>query len=539
MSLLCQNAHDWEYLSEGGAHIILHCSSASCSYYGLVIKIPKCTINNAQKQLSTYSYFLLHGNIEFIRNSIQKWFLGIFLTDSKLVYLEESFLSDIITGIDASRYVGRKKTAASLLPIAYLEQNLLHFERNENNNTLHTLSWEFKVKCGLKSCSPLLHPSCFVKLQYHRYEIIQRVKQVKADICQDTLSWGKFIKTSSYNPRDLCSRNRNRIVQAIKLLLDNPQNNLGIRYNGQHIYGWEKNDYQAILRVFVASCETLMDPAVVDHTDKDEYSSLCRGLYENLLSSIITTSDILHRLEVLQALDFLDAEGMELVYEHGIKHMNHSLSAFEQFLQSYLQSYILNEDVIYCLGCMLLMVANESVDDVLNTIAISHNIRALLHLRITEHTTFEERKRKQSYAKEIIASCTMEEIGEILYLHMLSMIAKDASLIITLCPIITTKNHNNDDDDDASLPNITLSLNEFRVAAAAVESSQIFPVQLPDLDDVQQSDLGYVFPWGHDKGIAFQFRMKLIDIGLKPIQKLHMKYQKEKDYCALFDEHHE
>jgi len=178
-------------------------------------------------------------------------------------------------------------------------------ERNLTlSNEKITLSFELKVKCGLKSYSPFVgfndmrngRKGAKMKHEISRYALMQLVKLHEFGKHNET-PWGKFERESEYDPSEICSRDLRRVRNALKNLFRNPQNNLRICLNGRHIYGWN-----------IASMDNLNECLSM-------FSST--GLLSPLdyLAYVLIHENVLEMLESLQALDaFIDVEGCEAIF---------------------------------------------------------------------------------------------------------------------------------------------------------------------------------------------------------------------------------
>ncbi|CAI5464132.1 unnamed protein product [Closterium sp. Yama58-4] len=99
-----------------------------------------------------------------------------------------------------------------------------HGHRGYNGTTFCI---ELKPKTGFCPSSPCIAPTNQIKTAVARFPMHQQLK----------LSEGEVAQSSAYNPLDLFSSSRPRILSALRTLIDNPQNNLRIFADGKLLLG--------------------------------------------------------------------------------------------------------------------------------------------------------------------------------------------------------------------------------------------------------------------------------------------------------------
>ena len=281
---------DYEYVNEGGWSMLLQPSPSSWKTTPVLLKIPKRSLA-AQRFISGHDTF------------VDAWFHGKhILRPLYCISLNTTELDQLYQSVDSVRPSKRR----------VISQDGNHYPMYgsiERNLTLSsekiTVSFELKVKCGLKSYSPFVgfndvrngKKDAKMKHEISRYALMQLVKLHEFGKQNET-PWGKFERESEYDPSDLCSRDLRRVRNALKNLFHNPQNNLRICLNGRHIYGWN-----------IASMDNLSECLSMLSSTGLFLSPL------DYLANVLIHENVLERLESLQALDaFIDVEGCEAIF---------------------------------------------------------------------------------------------------------------------------------------------------------------------------------------------------------------------------------
>lgn len=394
-------SEDWIYCTEGNQTIVFRATSTFSRW---VLKVPKREVSLG---------------FEGFHTIINSWFPKRFLLESLPVALDQIELSKMLDVAHPLRPSKRLKRCPLVhLPLwGILEEaamklpTLVAQVQGFSMKGGAEISFEFKVKCGLKSLSPFLVGERLIKRTVSRYTIMQLVKLMKTKT-EDALlcPWGQFTGISSYDPCDLCSRNPCRIRKAIAALLQNPQNNLRICVDGTHIFGWDK-------------------------TDRSIFDNLLGNLFSELnpIDSVVeclTEETLLEDLESLQASDiFLDIEGCTLALER-LKDL--LPEATEKDLQEFISgaSSISNIEKLRDVhqwfrsleaGDTSFLASVDCVDDAL----LSTLRDAAFLFRSTEPISHEDISR---WAKALNA----ESCRGLLQVWLLALGAKDASIILTL-----------------------------------------------------------------------------------------------------------
>jgi hypothetical protein len=167
------------------------------------------------------------------------------------------------------------------------------------------LSVELKLKCGLKSLSPFLsEPHTQIKKRLGKFKLMQYCKYFQMSSNGKEPRWGKMTEISKYDPCDLMSMDGRRIDTALKALLSCPQNNLGIRWNGELLFGWESE------QSFPYSvARQALGPCFYHVAEEQVYNEFVR-----FLRSVVLKESIFSRIQLMQALDVIDVEGCSEVF---------------------------------------------------------------------------------------------------------------------------------------------------------------------------------------------------------------------------------
>eukprot|EP01036_Dinobryon_divergens_P030773 gene30773-40069_t len=311
------------------------------------------------------------------------------------------------------------------------------------------ISFEFKVKCGLKSISPFNKTSRRLKLKYSRFTMMQVLKARKRDI-----GVGDCAELSVYCPQKLCSKESDAVFSCLKSLLQNPQNNLKVSLNGQHKFGWGKTDITVLHNIsssFLSPSLSGTRSSIEKERDSDFVLSLvCKILSENSL---------LLELQSMQLLDILDSEGAAIIYGKLVEEVGSSTIADESILERIASpdfGSVVVPDLI-AFSREVMASGKYNLDD--NSIghhfsngfygshpglsgssSVSSSsagdvMRALLQLAIHEGMSEEEILSYSTAAFELVQDLRKDVCVDLLVAWLMGLIAKDASVIVSLQPM--------------------------------------------------------------------------------------------------------
>lgn len=162
--------------------------------------------------------------------------------------------------------------------------------------------------------------------------------------------WGHFVEISAYDPSDLLSNKTILIKKTLNKLYNNPQNNLRVSANGNHVYGGHKTelkDRETLLlklrKLFDCHCDSISkspdnikfdgeEPSTTfmpknsgisstftvngNHPDEIDVSDIIPHLWSrmiDIITSILLAEPVMVRIRSMQHLDVLDIEGAACV----------------------------------------------------------------------------------------------------------------------------------------------------------------------------------------------------------------------------------
>lgn len=370
-------ATSWMYFAEGNHHALFRFIGRSEDFQHMVLRLPK-DMGKSKREYSTaeeYSYYR-NVSIPLIGRTYLLNMFTIEITPQFVRELQEQSFS-------LRPEHRRSKPLHCATSTAFVMKDLTQL-CNCLPRSLTAATWsnsvtvEIKVKCGLRSISPLAHP---LKRQLSRYAFTQYVRMAQASK-GDSVPWGVYQGISKYDPHELCSGQMTRVKEQLHHLLHNPQNNFKLSINSQHVYGLDMTD------LLVAS--SALQGAMSCGTDAISSLIAC-------LAHILSTEELCQRLEKMQKLDSIDIEGAALVYMRLISLHNGDEDATHSVIRS-----------------ALLAPTNNNTD--------------FLQQNLTDA------ERCVSW----LQSCAAPECIALLRRWLLSLAACDASVVITLCPLENT-----------------------------------------------------------------------------------------------------
>lgn len=164
-------------------------------------------------------------------------------------------------------------------------------------------SFEIKPKAGYLAFSPLVDPRHRVKFQQSRFSIQQEL--VAHGITHKRWT-AENVRSSRYNPLDLFSRDHNRVMIALREMLETPQNNLKVWHGNSLLLGHE-----------VCAMTTSQILAMT-----------------HLLAKILCDESVLSRILHIQLLDVIDADGAVAIFKHLVCLCDNKKAQAERLLDS-------------------------------------------------------------------------------------------------------------------------------------------------------------------------------------------------------------
>ena len=476
-------ADEWLYIGEGNVRIALANKSKNSQFFGYVLLLIKRCEGNIHP-----SEFV-HDDTTFIEVVMKQTFTVNYISDTvEKINLCDHFLCQIMVKLALDRPIGRVTTGEGLHNNAILLRNFATIyrespERIKLKRFNDEISFELKVKCGLKSSSPFVPNDRSVKLTVSRFQLMQCYKSVRLHSLQKQgLPWGQFTTQSMYNPAHLTSGNNVLILSTLNELIKNPQNILRISINNRHVYGWSITNHDSLFEACSCSDLVLEDPQKSSSHDFDGILSA--------ISEIFAAEDLLKVLAQAQDLDVLDVEGAALAHKRVATLLEGSgVSA---------NAYILHR--------MLMPLETELI----HSLPMAHNknspssiVAELRSLRVNETTPWQIRTECRSRAEDLVNSASLEQCALLLQLWMVALIAKDASVVATLKRVVMVGH-------------------EGEHSTGVKRKQTPTHCGLVTLSKSEQCDdaLHYIYSLG------------LIDVGLKGLDKMWGKELQEDEVCA-------
>lgn len=397
--------NDWRYAGEGKMRIALSNVSGDSASFGkllLLQKISHTHDSSAEK------------DARFIDSVMRHWFSENYISDlMDFITIDDSTAYELLNMVNRCRPLSRiqELNLVTLGQKVTVQRNFSLLSRQLPDSLRHyedELSFELKVKCGLKSVSSFVcDTAASLKLDMSRFHLMQLYKQANKS---SVVGWGEFSAASTYDPSQMFTKDPCQIKSAITTLVSNPQNNLRISLNAVHMYGWEKNNM----------CH--MDQAIKlsdfrSTSQRNEVGYLEEAV--DVVAAILAEESLLAQMESMQRLDLLDSEGAAVVYARLIEisaSAQIALCLFEEQLLRPLDRRIRtwNEK------------ESNSVDDECITIA-----RQLANLSVFANTAEDEKALRLQQARDVVGRASAQQCLFLLQMWMLSIIAKDASIVVT------------------------------------------------------------------------------------------------------------
>jgi hypothetical protein len=507
------NSNLWSFLAEGKMHVVV--SNSSHSTRPIILRIPKHTaISNSNDQL-------------FVLNLMIPWYSSSSISMSSVIELSNTFIESLTNQIDSFRPLNRKIVSEPLClkHHAHIEFNYNYVHKGlprlsnifqlktsvgEHSDTLLILngchiSFDFKVKCGLLGSSPFIPSSRGLKLGNSKFRLMQLyklAKKTKSIACTAPLrnasgepAWGTFHTVSHYNPSDLCSMDKDKIMTALNALVDNPQNNLRVCLNGRHVFGWDKDKATAVDLTAVC-CQFLGDTSSADD------ASLRRTL--DLLTAVLSAEQTLSRLEQMQAMDLLDVEGAALVFQRLVDLSGGDVDAAERLINVALESPM--DDGIQISIAHCLSSSGYGNCELCPSVVVS-----LAALRISASTPEHIADQYRLSAHSLLAEMTKSDCLLLLTLWMMGLVAKDASVIVALQRVCGMPS-----DRAVNIDKSSVQMQTETTAGLVIKSYD----DMSDSSDV----------------CVFAYCLSLVDIGPKSVDKIWKKGLEEQELYLRYEE---
>eukprot|EP01034_Spumella_vulgaris_P022156 gene22156-28263_t len=315
-------------------------------------------------------------------------------------------------------------------------------------------------------------------------------------------AWGVFHTVSQYNPCDLCSMDKTKVCSALRALVDSPQNNLRVCMDGHHVFGWDKDTTEGDLADVCG--QFLLDDSTVDN-------SASLSPIVDLMGSILCAENTLQRLEQMQSLDLLDVEGAALVFERLVVLTDGDHAEAERLLTKSLLTPI-DGDLLHSITQYV--TGSEQFD----SSTCPPIIMSLTALRISSVVPSDVAEQHRSSALSLVNLITTNDCLLLLTLWMLALVAKDASVIVSLVRV-TTDGGSFSADADAKLVGNHSLLKQTATAAGLIR------VHRASHSSCDTTDLS---------GEVFAYCLSLVDVGPKSLHKVWTKAGEEQELYEMY-----
>ncbi|KAI3717650.1 hypothetical protein L1987_69404 [Smallanthus sonchifolius] len=312
--LEAKDAADWIYRGEGGLNIVLAYNGSSPNFTGKVVRVRKLRKNEpvneeASSALSGHERLvwkevgeLLSSSTKDIANHMYAQhvvcpLLGSQHVDAGVrVLVTKEFLELLHNGVLLHRPSWRVDDGRinTLLDSAILMSDHSIFPHAVHEEEV-CISVEIKPKCGFLPTSRFIREENAVKKRISRFRLHQILKFHQRKVPQ----------ISEYDPLDMFSGSKGRIMKSVNDLFLTPQNNFRVFLNGRLVFGslgGEADDTNT--QIAEAFEETLKD-----FFKADDDRGMHIPAFLQLVAGAVSESGILDRLLQVQKLDVLDIEG--------------------------------------------------------------------------------------------------------------------------------------------------------------------------------------------------------------------------------------
>ncbi|XP_071704263.1 inositol-pentakisphosphate 2-kinase-like [Rutidosis leptorrhynchoides] len=310
--LEAKDANEWIYRGEGAANLILSYTGSSPYFVGKVLRVQKVKRNGTNCEeissaLSVHECLLWKEDCELLSaptreiaehlyvQNVMSPLLGSNHVDAGIrVLVSRDFLELVGKNVLSQRPSCRVNDADVNTKCDYA---LLISDHSVFPQVLHdeelSISVEIKPKCGFLPCSSYISDEHVIKRSMTRFKLHQSLK----------LQHKKISQLSEYDPLDMFSGSKERILKSIRDLFSTPQNNFRVFLNGSLVFGsLGGGKYRTNV-----------------HNDKafeDELKSVIQAndgtrtmFFLQLVSEAVYRSRLLDRLLEVQKLDLFDIEG--------------------------------------------------------------------------------------------------------------------------------------------------------------------------------------------------------------------------------------
>ncbi|XP_024964222.1 inositol-pentakisphosphate 2-kinase-like isoform X1 [Cynara cardunculus var. scolymus] len=316
--LEAKDAEDWIYKGEGAVNLVLSYTGTSPNFIGKVLRVQKVKRNGSEYEkappaLSKHECLvwketrdLLSASTKDIGNHIYAQqvmcpLLGSQHIDAGVrVQVTREFLESIHNGVLFQRPSWRAEDARinTQCDSAILMSDHSIFPHVSVKGGVDEeelcIAVEIKPKCGFLPISRFVREENAAKKRISRFKLHQILKFHQRKISQ----------ISEYDPLDMFSASKGRVLKSVKDLFLTPQNNFRVFLNGSLVFGslgGGADDTDT--RIAEAFEDTLKDVIEGDEEGMRTPNFL------QLVTEALSESGVMDRLLQVQKLDVLDIEG--------------------------------------------------------------------------------------------------------------------------------------------------------------------------------------------------------------------------------------
>ena len=290
-------------------------------------------------------------------------------------------------------------------------------------NLLGSVSIEIKPKAGYRAFSPLVDPLHRIKYLESRFALLQRLHS-EGYVTKGWRTDSDSFESSSYDPEFFFSNDPTKIQNALASLFSCPQNNLRVWFEDSMVIGLgceERTDKRKVLSKFFRR----------DDVDSADAESVFGSIVGGMVSAILHEETLLARLQKLQKLDILDADGAILLYEHLVRLCDGSFETAERLLDHIDDNETTNELVHELLAASPLPVPSQ----ITHINELCREIESFRRLLVQYSPTLPpliEINFARDRAMKLLDLLTPEESRFVLRNWLLSLASCDVSIFITL-----------------------------------------------------------------------------------------------------------
>jgi len=230
-------------------------------------------------------------------------------------------------------------------------------------------------------------------------------------------------------------------------------------------------------------------------------------------------------LQLLQKLDVIDTEGAAIIYNRLIGLCSNSIELADNLIleRVHMPIWSFNMDQLkaIALGNVITSPSQESSYSLQDTLI---TLKKLQTLAIHENMSEMEIQSRSDEAFAVIETLSSAICADILFLWMMSLIAKDASVIISLEP---QPNPQQQQQQQNLHQYKQISLSDAPAYRIALLPQGITAGLLSPIDSTDNSNLP-----------SFAFSVGVIDVGMKPLEKITKRYFEEEVLLATISEYH-